>query len=160
MFPTIAICTFNRAESLRRTLRSLAALRIPDHFDWEIVVVNNNCTDHTDHVIASFSDWLPVRREFELQRGLSWARNRAVHAAKGNYIVWIDDDVLVPADTVVIAIGQQTEGTLGASLRAAGIACHSIGGATSATGLDAVRAFADGLDLGTRLTTRVPVETA
>ena len=95
MFPTIAICTFNRAESLRRTLRSLAALRIPDHFDWEIVVVNNNCTDHTDHVIASFSDWLPVRREFELQRGLSWARNRAVHAAKGNYIVWIDDDVVV-----------------------------------------------------------------
>ncbi len=95
MFPTIAICTFNRAESLRRTLRSLAALRIPDHLDWEIVVVNNNCTDHTDDVIASFSDWLPVRREFELQRGLSWARNRAVHAAKGNYIVWIDDDVVV-----------------------------------------------------------------
>ena len=95
MFPTIAICTFNRAESLRRTLRSLAALRIPDHLDWEIVVVNNNCTDHTDDVIASFSDKLPVRHEFEPQRGLSWARNRAVHAAEGNYIVWTDDDVVV-----------------------------------------------------------------
>src|SRR5437773_636743 len=95
MFLTIAICTFNRAESLRRTLRSLAALRVPDYVDWEIVVVNNNCTDHTEDVIAAFSDRLPIRRELELQSGLSWARNRAVHTAQGNYIVWIDDDVVV-----------------------------------------------------------------
>jgi glycosyltransferase involved in cell wall biosynthesis len=100
MFLTIAICTFNRAESLRRTLRSLAALRVPDHVDWEIVVVNNNCTDHTDEVIASFSDQLPVRREFEAQRGLSWARNRAIDATEGNYIVWIDDDVVVDPDWI------------------------------------------------------------
>ena len=99
-FLTIAICTFNRAESLRRTLRSLAVLRIPDNVDWEVVVVNNNCTDHTDDVIASFSARLPVRREFEPQRGLSWARNHAVDAAEGNYIVWIDDDVVVDPDWI------------------------------------------------------------
>lgn len=98
LFLTVAICTFNRAESLRRTLRSLVALRVADHLDWEVVVVNNNCNDHTDNVIASFSDRLPIRREFEPQRGLSWARNRAVQAAEGNYILWIDDDVVVDPD--------------------------------------------------------------
>src|ERR1051325_11089380 len=86
IFVTIAICTFNRAESLRRTLRSLAELRVLNHVAWEIIVVNNNCTDNTDDVIASFSDRLPIRREFEPQRGLSCARNRAVKAAEGSYI--------------------------------------------------------------------------
>jgi glycosyltransferase involved in cell wall biosynthesis len=92
---TVAICTLNRAESLRRTLESLVVMRIPDELGWEVVVVNNYCTDDTDKVIASFTHRLPIRREFERQRGHSSARNRAVDAANGDYIVWTDDDVIV-----------------------------------------------------------------
>jgi len=95
MLITVAICTFNRAESLRRTLGSLAAMRVPADLKWELVVVNNDCNDHTDEVIASFAHRLPVRREYQPERGLSNARNCAVGAAKGDYIVWTDDDVLV-----------------------------------------------------------------
>jgi glycosyltransferase involved in cell wall biosynthesis len=92
---TVAICTSNRAESLQRTLDSLAAMQVSNRIDWELVVVNNGCTDHTDRVIGSFADRLPIRREYEPQRGLSNARNRAVDAAAGNYILWTDDDVVV-----------------------------------------------------------------
>ena len=92
---TIAICTLNRAESLRRTLNSLAAMRLPEDINWEVVVVNNGCIDHTDTVIEAFADRLPIRRELEPQRGLSRARNRAVDVAKGDYIIWTDDDVVV-----------------------------------------------------------------
>jgi len=92
---TVAICTRNRAESLRRTLESLAAMRVPGDVAWEVVVVNNGGTDHTDQVIAAFASRLPIRREFEPQPGLSRARNRAVDAANGDYIVWTDDDVIV-----------------------------------------------------------------
>jgi GT2 family glycosyltransferase len=38
---------------------------------------------------------LPVRGEFESRGGKSNALNRAIDVAKGDYIVWIDDDVLV-----------------------------------------------------------------
>jgi glycosyltransferase involved in cell wall biosynthesis len=95
MFVTVAICTFNRAESLGRTLDSLAAMQVPDNITWELVIVNNNCTDHTDHVIKGYHDRLPVRREFESRPGLSNARNRAIAVAKGEYIIWTDDDVAV-----------------------------------------------------------------
>jgi glycosyltransferase involved in cell wall biosynthesis len=95
MLITVAICTLNRAESLRRTLAALTAMRIPDDLDWEVVVVNNNCTDHTDTVTGAFTNRLPIRREFEPQRGLSRARNRAVNAARGDYIIWTDDDVVL-----------------------------------------------------------------
>jgi glycosyltransferase involved in cell wall biosynthesis len=95
MLITVAICTLNHAESLRRTLESLAAMAVPDGLDWEVVVVNNGCTDHTDEVIAAFAGQLPLRRDMEPERGLSRARNRAVDAARGDYMVWTDDDVVV-----------------------------------------------------------------
>jgi len=96
MFVTVAICTLNRAESLRRTLASLA-MRVGGDLAWELVVVNNNSTDHTDAVIAECRERLPLRREFEPLQGHSNARNRAIAAARGEYIVWTDDDVIVGA---------------------------------------------------------------
>jgi glycosyltransferase involved in cell wall biosynthesis len=97
MFVTVAVCTFNRAESLRRTLGSLAAMRVAGDLSCELIVVNNNSTDHTDAVIEEYRDRLPLRREFEPLHGHSNARNRAIAAARGEYIVWTDDDVIVSA---------------------------------------------------------------
>jgi glycosyltransferase involved in cell wall biosynthesis len=97
MSVTVAICTFNRAESLRRTLKSLAAMRVPSALAWELIIVNNNSTDHTDDVIEEYRDRLPLRREFEPRQGHSNARNRAIDSARGEYILWTDDDVVVDA---------------------------------------------------------------
>jgi glucosyl-dolichyl phosphate glucuronosyltransferase len=95
MFVTVGICTFNRAESLRRTLDSLVAMRVPNDLAWEIVIVNNNSKDHTDNVINEYVGRLPVRREFELRSGKCNALNRVIDVAKGDYILWTDDDVVV-----------------------------------------------------------------
>ena len=95
MLITIAICTFNRAESLRRTLDSLIAMQVPSDISWEIVIVNNNSSDHTDHVISEYADRLPVRRVAEPRTGKSNALNRAIDVARGDYILWTDDDVVV-----------------------------------------------------------------
>jgi glycosyltransferase involved in cell wall biosynthesis len=46
-------------------------------------------------VIDSFVGRLPIRRVVEPKRGVSNARNRAVDEAKGDYILWTDDDVVV-----------------------------------------------------------------
>src|SRR3984893_14221809 len=97
MLISVAICTLNRAESLRGTLDSLAAMRVPGDVAWEIVIVNNNSTDHTDDVVSEYVSRLPVRREFEPRAGKSNALNRAIDLAKGDYIVWIDDAVLADA---------------------------------------------------------------
>jgi glucosyl-dolichyl phosphate glucuronosyltransferase len=92
---TIAICTSNRCELLKQTLESISKLSIPPGVEWELIIVNNNCTDATDDVISSFSSRLPVKRILEPRPGLSHARNSAVQHSKGDYIVWTDDDVLV-----------------------------------------------------------------
>ena len=95
MLITVAICTWNRCELLRQALEQMTRLVIPSGMDWEILVVNNNCTDATDEVIAAFESRLPIRRLFEQKPGQSNARNAAVREARGKYILWTDDDVLV-----------------------------------------------------------------
>ena len=49
---TVAICTWNRAALLDRTLAEFRKLALPPGLDWELVVVNNNSPDDTDRVIA------------------------------------------------------------------------------------------------------------
>jgi len=94
---TVAICTWNRSALLRQALHHLALAAPPPGVEHEVVVVNNNCTDDTDEVIAAFGGRLPVRRLFEPRPGQSNARNAAVREARGDYILWTDDDVLVDA---------------------------------------------------------------
>ncbi len=92
---TVAICTWNRAALLDQTLAAMRAMEIPDGVEWELLVINNNCTDDTDEVIARHQAQLPLRRILEQRQGLSNARNRAVQEASGELILWTDDDVLV-----------------------------------------------------------------
>ena len=93
---TVAICTYNRAASLRKTLASFAACQAPAEIAWELLVVDNASTDSTRDVVQEFETALPLRYFFEPKQGLSHARNRAVSEAAGSeLILFTDDDVRV-----------------------------------------------------------------
>lgn len=95
MKATVAICTWNRAGLLAQTLEAMCQLTVPAGVEWKVLVVNNNCTDETDAIIARYASRLPVRRLFEPKQGHCHARNCAVAAAEGDLLLWTDDDVLV-----------------------------------------------------------------
>lgn len=95
MLVTVAICTRDRCRALAQTLQSLTALVVPHALSWEVVVVDNGSRDATAGVIARFANALPLRAVIERNVGLSHARNAAIAHARGDYILWIDDDVLV-----------------------------------------------------------------
>jgi len=92
---SIVICTWNRCALLARTLEEMTKLSVPVGLAWEILVVNNNSTDQTEAVIQAFSSRLPLRSCFEPTPGKSHACNRALREARGKWILWTDDDVLV-----------------------------------------------------------------
>lgn len=94
MLFTVAICTRNRAISLKRTLCSLESALKPN-CEWELLVVDNGSTDDTRAIVAEFAGRLPIEYQMEQRAGLSNARNRAVACARGDYVIWTDDDVLV-----------------------------------------------------------------
>jgi len=98
---TVAICTWDRSGLLTKTLENMLQLKADESFSWEMIIVNNNCTDDTDQVIMKFSDRLPINRVSEPTPGLSNARNAAVCNATGDYIIWTDDDVLVDENWLI-----------------------------------------------------------
>lgn len=100
MLVTVAICSWNRAALLRETLQQMTHLEPDDSFDWELLVVDNNSTDETPAVLAEFAARLPLRPLHEPKPGKSNAANLAVKEARGEYILWTDDDVLVETNWV------------------------------------------------------------
>lgn len=92
---SVVMCSRNRAEQLRRVLTTAAAMERPAGVAWEFLLIDNGSTDHTREVALSFADILPIRHIFEPEAGLSNARNRGVNEAKGDYICWTDDDVMI-----------------------------------------------------------------
>ena len=97
---TIAVCTWNRARLVEKTLKSFEKLHIPAGLDWEVVVVNNNSPDGTNRVLDSFTARLPLRYFLETKQGIAHARNRAATEARGDWILWTDDDVQVKPNWV------------------------------------------------------------
>ena len=91
---TVALCTHNQADRLPRTLADLGKLVSPSH-PWEMLVVDNASTDETAALLADTRWWPPgvaVRIVHEERLGLSNARNRAIKEARGQYLLFIDDD--------------------------------------------------------------------
>ena len=58
---TVILATHNRAYALTDTLEELAASKIADSVEWEVVVVDNNSTDGTREVVEDFCRRYPGR---------------------------------------------------------------------------------------------------
>ena len=93
---TIAIPTHNRAGQLGETLDAIAALEVPPDSRLECIVIDNNSTDETPDAVrrAAVKAPFPMRCVLERSPGSSFARNRAVDEAKGDFIFFIDDDAV------------------------------------------------------------------
>ena len=101
---TLIICTYNREKYIRPLLESIAKNDYPTT-DYEIVLVNNNCTDNTQGVCEAFAVAHPeirFRCVVEPEQGLSAARNKGIQEAKGDIIIYVDDDALVDSDYIRI----------------------------------------------------------
>lgn len=89
---TVILCTYNRASMLVGCLESLRAQSAPkEHFS--VLVIDNNSTDDTQRVVASYANRLPgLRVVFEPVQGLSHARNRGLAEARTEWVAFLDDD--------------------------------------------------------------------
>jgi len=97
---TVAIPTFNRSALLRQTLEGIARQDYPPDC-FEALVVDNNSRDDTARVAADFAaSSLKLRCLLEAKQGLDHARNRAIAEAKGDIILFGDDDILVEPDWI------------------------------------------------------------
>ena len=108
MMLSVILCTYNRDKYIYNVLKSLAENTLsPDQY--EIVLVDNNCTDNThsecDRFVKDFPE-VTFRYFVETNQGLSHARNRGIRESKGDILVYVDDDATVNKNAVPVSAGQ------------------------------------------------------
>ena len=86
---SIVVPTYNRAERLRETLRSVFNQTCQD---FELIVVDDGSTDDTQKVVNSFPRVQYISKQEN--HGVSRARNEGLALAKGRYICFLDSDDL------------------------------------------------------------------
>lgn len=91
------ICTYNRDVYIRQALEAVAQ-QTCDPALYELLLIDNCSTDNTALIAHEFATRFPVIRYhyfLEEQQGLSHARNRGIKEAKGEILVYLDDDAFI-----------------------------------------------------------------
>ena len=95
---SVVIPTFNRRESLRKLLDSIAAQTLP-RSRFEVIVASDGSTDGTIEMLGEFKGRFENLRVLELKNGgPGAARNAGARAAGGRYLAFTDDDCLAAPD--------------------------------------------------------------
>ena len=93
MVLSIIICTFNRVNFLESCINSIID-QIHDHNNIEILIIDNNSKDNTKELVKNYNS-NNIVYYLETQQGLSFARNKGIKEAKGNYLAFVDDDATI-----------------------------------------------------------------
>ncbi len=95
---SVVVPTYRKAEQLRRTLEALSEQQLPETFEWEVVVVDDGSDDAgaTALVLEELSGRLPlVAAGSGRNEGRARARNRGWRAARGRWVLFLDDDIVL-----------------------------------------------------------------
>ena len=109
---SVIIPAYNAANHIYPALDSIQSQSFKDY---ELIVVCDSCTDKTELIASKYTD--KVLRIWEHNDGM--ARNAGLDAAKGDWILWLDDDDWFLHEYVFDQLARRTE------LTTADIICFS-----------------------------------
>lgn len=90
---SVVVPTFNRLERLRRVIAALERQAYPSD-SYEVIVISDGSTDGTDAYLETLRSTMQLQWLTQANRGPAAARNAGVQKAVGDFIVFIDDDVV------------------------------------------------------------------
>jgi len=102
---TIIIATFNRASFIPEMLLSVQEQTF---VDWECLIIDDGCTDNTIEVISPFiekdSRFHFHSRPPSYTKGTSGCRNYGIDIAKGDCIIFFDDDDIAHPQNIELCV--------------------------------------------------------
>ena len=84
---------YNRPDEVDELLQSLTAQRFRD---FDVTIVEDGSADTCRHIVDKFADSLPINYLEQPNGGPSAARNNGAAHATGDYLIFLDSDVIVP----------------------------------------------------------------
>ncbi|MEM2506752.1 MAG: glycosyltransferase [Nitrososphaeria archaeon] len=97
---TIGVCVRNCESTILETVESIVAQDYP-HELLEVLVVDGHSSDKTVQIVKMVLPDSNIESHVLFEnKGLGFARQIVVDNAKGEYIVWVDGDMILPRDFV------------------------------------------------------------
>ncbi len=118
---SFVVCCHNSEEVIEKPIKAILEQKTTGSY--ELIVVDNNCSDNTIDIIKkiykeSHSD-IPLTIVAETRPGVSWARKKGYEVTRFDYISFIDDDNIISSswtNGVIEIFGMhQNIGILGSS---------------------------------------------
>ncbi len=97
---SVVIPTWNRADLLARTIEEIEQQTVSREL-YEVIVVDNASTDHTQSVLdQKTSKYSNLKALSQPKRGAAATRNVGIRAAKGDVVLFIDDDIIAKPNLI------------------------------------------------------------
>ncbi|SDW72210.1 glycosyltransferase family 2 protein [Flavobacterium degerlachei] len=107
MHPQVSIimATYNRSEYILESLRSIQQQTFED---WECLIIDDGSTDDTQEVLTAILNqdtrFKYFKRITNYQKGLPGSRNYGLDLARGDYIIFFDDDDIVHPQNLELCV--------------------------------------------------------
>ncbi len=110
---SIIMATYNRAHFIAETL---VAIQNQTFSNWECLIIDDGGTDSTKEIIAEILEQ-DIRFQFhkrseEYLKGLSGCRNQGLDLAKGEYIIFFDDDDIPHPQNLELCVAELQDETI------------------------------------------------
>jgi glycosyltransferase involved in cell wall biosynthesis len=100
-FFSLIIPVYNRPYEVFELLESLSR---STNKNFEVIIIEDGSTVKCDTIVTDYSHALNIKYEYQNNTGPGPARNRGAKAAKGEYLIFLDSDVIVPENYLEIVV--------------------------------------------------------
>lgn len=104
------MATYNREKFI---LETLIAIQNQTFSDWECLIIDDGGTDDTEQIIQSIISqdkrFFFTKRTDKYQKGLPGCRNFGLDLAKGDYIIFFDDDDIPHPQNLELCVKELTD---------------------------------------------------
>jgi len=99
---SVIVCCYNSSRTITPTIGALSVQKIPENAGFEVILVDNNCTDDT--VSRARRAWtnprFPLRVVREMKPGLMHARVTGLKSVHHRITLFVDDDNVLRTDWI------------------------------------------------------------
>lgn len=94
---SIIIPTYNRAHSIFNSIESVLKQTNPN---WELLIIDDGSKDNTHEIVDKYLIDERIQYHYDVNRGVSAARNRGARLSKGDYLIFLDSDDMLESELI------------------------------------------------------------
>jgi GT2 family glycosyltransferase len=91
---SLIIPLYNRPEEIKELLESM--VKMPTKFTFETIIVEDGSSVPSEHIVLSYQDKLSISYYRKPNSGPGLSRNYGAKYATGEYLIFLDSDVVLP----------------------------------------------------------------